>query len=674
LCALTGLGLGLRLINIGDEPFEQNEFTYYMSGFGHDSVLGVLFDVNAMAQTHPPLPHLILWLIEPLGNDEIWARLPQALFGAATLPLIYRLTWNTTDGHRTAAIVATLAAAVSSVHVWYSQDVSPYTITTFFAALTLLGGQGALRNPDNRRAWWCWIIGGWGLVYTHYYGLHLSFGIVLAALILCSKGTTNRRRLFWRTISAGCKLWVGIIPWIPAFAQAYLWSRSHSTAYQRTALVYHPTQDFLADIIDTIRLVGGFPVALSTLALLCLAIGAIHLPFRQIKLRDKLLLAVPVLWFVPFELINRATFLRGLYDGYYFGIRYFLFLFPIAWVAAGWCIHSASLKSTKRTLKWVTYAAAIVSISLSSWESLRHLTEREKPDVLSAARLVKSHLQDGDAVLVGPAAFYHHPFHYYFADPQVRSRLGINALMRTPAWQPLLSQSAPAGPSRPLWLGVLSDLFEPYEKTVSNTHVRRVWVVDHQQKLLDRPEFSDRPSAAIQEVISSHFKPTYKRDFHDVTVQLFERTQNAVPAPGTIHFGWSDGPFVRAMEPPWAYVGPGRRIRLGSQIRLPYDAKRPVTKLKLRLGATPPGGYSAATSVTVPPTTVRIMAGRQRLASFAVSDFTTTEIPIPANLQNGPLVLTVDRDAPTSMARPPEIVLDRMDIEYRDISEGHAEP
>ena len=240
--------------------------------------------------------------------------------------------------------------------------------------------------------------------------------------------------------------------------------------------------------------------------------------------------------------------------------------------------------------------------------------------------------------------------------------------MRTPAWQPILGSPSGTGPTRPMWLGVLSDLFEPYSRSLASTHVRRVWVVDHQQKLLDRPEFSDRPSAAIQDVVQKHFTRVYERQFHDVSVQLYERSTHSVPPPERIHFGWSDGAYVRAMEPPWAYVGPGRRLRLGSQIRLPHTPNRPVTSLTLRLGATPPGGHKATDSKPVAPTTVRVLAGRERLASVDVSEFTRVEVPIPKRLQHRDLVLTLDRDAPANMARPPEIVLDQMLIQYGDRS------
>ncbi|MFT5435152.1 MAG: hypothetical protein ACI9OJ_005869, partial [Myxococcota bacterium] len=59
---ITAIGLLLRFWGLGDEPLEQNEFTYVMSALGHDDPMSVVLDINAMAQTHPPLPHLITWL------------------------------------------------------------------------------------------------------------------------------------------------------------------------------------------------------------------------------------------------------------------------------------------------------------------------------------------------------------------------------------------------------------------------------------------------------------------------------------------------------------------------------------------------------------------------------------------------------------------------------------
>jgi len=652
--ALTTLGLILRLWGLGWEPFEQNEFTYFMSGMGHDSPAGVLMDVNAMAQTHPPLYHLVLLAFRPLGNSELVARLPAALAGAATIPLIFGLAWALFDGRLMPAAAAAAFAALSPVHVWYSQDVSPYTFTTLFAVIVLLSGRGILADPSRRRPWWGLIIGSWGLVYTHYYGLHLTFAIFLLLGVRILRRGPGWQALGQRTLAAGFFTWAGIAPWLPAFHQAYQWSRGHSTAYQRLAQVYHPAADMLGDALDVLRLVAGYPVSLSLLALAGVALFALHVP--RLKLRHRWLLFAPVLWFVPFEILNRATFLQSLYDGWYFGVRYFLFLFPVAWLLAGACLNT---RDGPRWLKLATAALAVVSLGLSGWETIATLRADNKPDIAGATRLVKEHLADGDAVIVGPAAFYQHPFHYYFADDDKRAGLRINDLMQTPAWHDLQQRGGPA------WVGVLSELFEPYARSLQNRHIKRVWVIDHTQHLFDRREFSDRASDALTSVVSKDFKPVWTRAFHDVSVRLFERArQSTVTPPAELRFGWGDGPYIRRFRPPWAYASPGRRVIPGSRVLLPVADN--IQTLRLRAGTVPPGGHQLVDEPAPVTIELAVHIDGEQVATVTLSQrFTEHTLPVPAGAaDDGVLRLDFHLARPAQgSGRPPDAVLDRLSVD-----------
>ncbi|MFT7622954.1 MAG: hypothetical protein ACI9WU_002129, partial [Myxococcota bacterium] len=642
LLAITAVAAALRLIGLGWEPFEQNEFTYYMSGLGHDSPLGVILDVNGMAQTHPPLYHLILWVFGLVGRDELFARLPAALAGIATVPLVGLLAWRMTSGRLLAAAAAALFAALSPVHVWYSQDVTPYTFNVLFSAGVLVSVETLLRDPGRRWAWWGAILATWGLFYTHYYGLHLSLALFVLLV----------RRAPWRALRAGAITGIGLLPWLPPFVTAYQWSRAHSTAYQRFEGVYHPAANHLADFLDLTRLVAGYPAAVSLLSLVGVALLLPHLPRLRFSLRHAALLWVPIVWFVPFELLNRFTFLHTLYDGWYFGVRYFLFLFPIAWVAAAACLTSGA----GRWLRYATWGLAGVSLVLAGWESVDTLRRSDKPDIATAARLVKRHLVDGDAVLVGPAVFYQHPFHYYFAEPEERSKLRINDLMQTP--RPRLIPGAERG--GPAWIGVLSGLFEPYATTLQNRHIRRLWVVDHTQHLLGRREFSDRPSAAIKASLDG-FQLVWSKRLHDVTVELFEReTYPDEPPPGKLHFGWSDGPFVRGFSPPWAYAAPGRRIQPGARIALPVT-RRPRA-LVIRAGTVPPGGHQHVDTPAPDGATLRIRIDGRPAGTLALSqDFVTTEIQVPLEASSRLLQLELDLDRPSSgSGRPVDVILDTL--------------
>lgn len=657
----TALGLGLRLYGLGFEPFEQNEFTYYMSGMGHDSLVGVLLDVNGLAQTHPPLPHLLLRAFRLFGSDEVVARLPSALAGVASIPLVFLLGWRLYGGRLRPAIIAALFAAVAPVHVWYSQDVSPYALTTLFAIVVLLSVERVLADAASRLAWWGTIAGTWGLVYTHYYGVHLSIAcyLLLAARVVRlrrDRPDGGWRALGLRVLSSGFAIVAGVVPWIPAFFQGYSWSRSHSTAYQRLAGVYHPTTDHAFDALDTLRLFAGVPLGWRFAALALLGVALLWPRLPTLGPWKRWLLWLPLLWFLPFELLNRATFLAGLYGGWYFGIRYFLFLFPVVWLLMGAWADAAFAKDAPRAQSVTTLAVLVGFCALGAFYSVQLLLRSDKPDVATAAASVTRHLADGDAVIVGPAAFYQHPFHYYATDSSARAELRINHLMQTPAWHRLESGG--------FWVGLLSDIFEPYPRTLQSAHIRRVWVIDHSQHLFDRREFSDRPSAAIDRLFADGFRMTWRSEAaHDCSVRLFERIEGVPGPPARIHFGWSDGPWIRRFHPPWAYASPGRRVRPGSEVRFTLKPQERLTGLELRAGVLNPDSHAGPERRTPPVGALRVRVNGALVASLRLSEhFRVSPIALPSPV-GGEVRIQFDLDRPPPGApRPPEVVLDWLDL------------
>ena len=660
LLGLTLLAAGLRLPGLGAEPFEQNEFTYFMSAFGHDSPLGVLMDVNGLAQTHPPLFHLVLWALRPLGVDEVVARLPAALAGVACAPLCFLLAWRLLRGHLGAATFAGLLCALSPVHLFYSQDVSPYTAMVLFACVVLLCAEAIVRDPGRRAPWRGLVLGTWGLCYTHYYGLHLSLACFAVLLVGGLRRAPGARALLLRTLSAGLAVVLGILPWLPAFVQGYLWSRGHSTAYQRLAGVYHPAANHAWDALDALRLVAGFPREAAALALVGVGLFLPHARLRALRRRHRVLLLAVVAWFVPFELLNRATFLHRLYDGWYFGIRYVLFLFPVAWVLAAACLRQALGAGVPRVVRWATVSLGVAAIALAVVEDVRLLWSPQKPDVLSATRLVADNLADGDALIVGPAAFYQHPVHYYLAPEAERAALRINDFMQTPAWQP-------GG-----WVGMLSGLFEPYERTLRSLHIRRVWVLDHTQHLFGRREFSDRPSAAIRTAVEARFQPVWDRHFHDTSVTLYTRRANTAPAlPTLLRFGWNDGPFVRGLYPPWAQASPGRRVRPEAEVRLPIPAGQRIVGLRLRAGTMPPMGHKPVDDPAPSTTVLHVRVPGRAPVSLALEQrFATQDLPITSAPGATELRLRFELDRPPPGGpRPPEVVLDTLAVDLQPISE-----
>jgi hypothetical protein len=85
---------------------------------------------------HPPLHYLLLhYWIALLGDTPYYARLLSALFGTATIPIIYLI------GKRLSGAVVGLAAAVflalSPFNIYFAQETRMYTLLTFNAAVAI---------------------------------------------------------------------------------------------------------------------------------------------------------------------------------------------------------------------------------------------------------------------------------------------------------------------------------------------------------------------------------------------------------------------------------------------------------------------------------------------------------------------------------------------------------
>jgi len=103
-----------------------------------------------------------VWL--HLGPGEFWVRLPAAIFGIASIPLIYLLA------RKLVGVVPALAAAAifafSPTHVYYSQEARSYTMTIL---LVLVSSWFFVRAVEQNREtdWALWTLFSVMAVYSH---------------------------------------------------------------------------------------------------------------------------------------------------------------------------------------------------------------------------------------------------------------------------------------------------------------------------------------------------------------------------------------------------------------------------------------------------------------------------------------------------------------------------
>src|SRR5688572_6747003 len=123
VAAVSLVGLSLRLLGLADESFWQDEawsWKMMQTGFGE------LIRDTAESDLHPPLYYAILWFWSRFGDGEFWLRLPSALFGAAAIPLLFRIgsRWF----GRSAGLMAAALLALSPNATYFSQEVRSYAL------------------------------------------------------------------------------------------------------------------------------------------------------------------------------------------------------------------------------------------------------------------------------------------------------------------------------------------------------------------------------------------------------------------------------------------------------------------------------------------------------------------------------------------------------------------
>lgn len=91
---------------------------------------------------------LLSSIIKLLGKNEYAIRLPSAVFGALTIPLIYIVSKNYTN--RSTSILIALLLCVHPFHITNSQEAAGYTIACFFL---LLFGFSFIKIKSGGRIW-----------------------------------------------------------------------------------------------------------------------------------------------------------------------------------------------------------------------------------------------------------------------------------------------------------------------------------------------------------------------------------------------------------------------------------------------------------------------------------------------------------------------------------------
>ena len=209
LLSWTGLGLGIRLFNLGFKPPSSIEIATIGYSLGHgfnqiplDRIVGLdtllaslrldtaigyteVFERLRAESTHPPLYFWLTrwWVGIWLNNGDLVslsiARSLSALFGTLAIPSIFLLGW-VGFGSRLIAHFAAILMAFSPYGIYLAQEARHYTLTILWVIASLFCLIEALKLIRQKKAVPLWLsfvwilVNGLGLATHYFYALSLS--------------------------------------------------------------------------------------------------------------------------------------------------------------------------------------------------------------------------------------------------------------------------------------------------------------------------------------------------------------------------------------------------------------------------------------------------------------------------------------------------------------------
>jgi len=206
----------------------------------------------------PPLYYLILHALGSWVDSDFALRLPSALIGVATIPVLYWvgvLLFN-----QRVALLASLFLCLSTFHVWFSQEARSYGFYCFLYALSLLFLVRWRLNPAGRLDWWLYVAASSLMLYSHSTAL-IYFGTNMVMFFLLPGWREGKQVRQW--LLAQAFIVILFLPWLSSFsAQSQNYKQSvvlgplHLSAVVETLMVLTSMAPLWA--AEAAKLVGSF--------------------------------------------------------------------------------------------------------------------------------------------------------------------------------------------------------------------------------------------------------------------------------------------------------------------------------------------------------------------------------------------------------------------------------
>lgn len=404
LCALAILVLAASLRLRGVQRWSLNNDEQVQVLWSSLPFDGMMKEVRRDA-VHPPLDYLIQFSVGRLGGPEWVRRLPNVLFGIATVGLVMVLTawWSSP----TAGLIAGFLMSIVPMHIRYSQEVRPYSSALFFILASLAALEYYART--QRRPWAI----AWA-VLVFFTGSTLYFAgmlVAVASLFRIFIDRRDRTRTLWRSLPLIVVLWTLFYsPWFPVIHHL-----ATSERPQTPDKLDWPWWSYRAQTMGAGDY-GDKGVSLGSWALWIAVLGGIVASVRQRSLR------IATVWLV----VGGALQILVLQiHPHYSDPRYLISAWPAAFILAGAGI--AALTRWRVTVPVaVTIALLFTGHAALTLNAYYHGT---RSDWRSVAQYVQHRAKPGEPVILANWWVVRN-FAFYFRSPP---ELGINLKIYEPS-------------------------------------------------------------------------------------------------------------------------------------------------------------------------------------------------------------------------------------------------
>jgi 4-amino-4-deoxy-L-arabinose transferase-like glycosyltransferase len=244
--AIFVVGFALRVYGLGSESLWWDE-VYSISTMAQREPLEIIrlssTDVN------PPLFYLVLhYWMQLAGESAFSVRLPSAIAGALTVPVMYRI--GTLLFNRATGLLAALVLSLSAYHVRYAQEARAYGLMVLLTLLSFYFFVKLIKADASRYTSVGYVVCTALLMYTHFYGIFF----VAAQIVYLLASREDLRR--W--ILPAAALAILYVPWVLLLAVVV--NSPHGTWSGGTPWIPEPT---LVDVARTIEAYSGsLPLAI----------------------------------------------------------------------------------------------------------------------------------------------------------------------------------------------------------------------------------------------------------------------------------------------------------------------------------------------------------------------------------------------------------------------------